>query len=67
MKTADRIRQAAKLGIKMKVLTDIGITPRKIYSISNDTPPPGCHSIPRLTSTEERKVNTMLDIIKEKL
>jgi hypothetical protein len=45
----------------------LGITPRKIYSISNDTPPPGCHSIPQLTSMEERKINTVLDIIKEKL
>ena len=67
MKTADRIRQAAKLGLKMSVFIDLGITPRKIYSISNDTPPPGCHSIPRLTSAEESKINLMLDIIKEKL
>ena len=67
MKTADRIRQAAKLGLKMSVFTDLGITPRKIYSISNDTPPPGCHSIPQLTSAEERKINLALDIIKEKL
>lgn len=65
MTTQERLIAAREAGVKMRVVADAaGVTWRKVYSISSNTPPTGCKAVPDFTPEEDSLINKALDVIK---